>query len=184
MSLKLFGKNIFQVYTHQIMKIEYETVVGRQKQSTYTLRKIGADSIHEEIESSGTTVTISNLKHLMSVNGSRCEGFAFGGIDTPPIGTIWVMYQGADDLEYRIRNIDAYIFDVYVNSKYRGKGYAGEMLRELMEYLHNKGINTAYLAVSKRNISAIRAYKKTGFTTVADKKFVRFLKINIPYHKL
>lgn len=94
------------------------------------------------------------------------------------------MYRGADDLEYRIRNIDAYIFDVYVNNLHRGKGYAGEMIRQLMEYLHDKGINTAYLAVSMSNSSAIRAYKKTGFTTVADKKFVRFLKINIPYHKL
>lgn len=184
MSLKLFGKNIFRVYTHHIMKIEYETVVGRQKQSTYTLRKIDSDSISEELEPIGTTVTASNLKHLISVNGSRCEGFVFGGIDTSPIGTIWVMYQGADDLEYRIRNINAYIFDVYVNSKYRGKGYAGEMICEIMEYLHKKGLNTAYLAVSRRNISAIRAYKKIGFTTVADKKFVRFLKINIPYHKL
>lgn len=184
MSLKLFGKNIFQVYVHHIMKIEYENCSGRSKQSTYTLKKIDTDSILEELESIGTTVAVSNLKHLLSVNGSRCEGFVFGGIDTPPIATIWVMYQGADDLEYRIRNIDAYIFDVYVNSKYRGKGYAGEMIRELMEYLHNKGLNTAYLAVSRRNISAIRLYEKMGFTMIADKKFVRFLKINIPYHKL
>lgn len=58
------------------------------------------------------------------------------------------------------------------------------MIRELMEYLHNKGLNTAYLAVSRRNISAIRLYEKMGFTMIADKKFVRFLKINIPYHKL
>ena len=80
-----------------------------------------------------------------------------------------MMYKGADDLEYRIRNIDAYIFDVYVNNQYRGKGYAGEMIRQLMEYLHGKGINIAHLAVAKSNRSAIRAYEKTGFMTVTDK---------------
>lgn len=183
MGLKLFGKNIFQVYTHHIMKIEYETVAGNLEQSSHILRKINSDSIPEELAPIGTTVTVSNLKHLLQINGNRCEGFVFGGGDTP-IGTIWVMYRGAGDLEYRIRNIDAYLFDVYVNNKHRGKGYAGEMIRHLMEYLHYKGINTAHLAVSKTNTSAIRAYKKTGFTTVADKRFARILKINIPYHEL
>ena len=94
------------------------------------------------------------------------------------------MYRGADDLEYRIRNIDSYIFDVYVNYLHRGKGYAGEMIRQLMEYLHDKGINTAYLAVSMSNSRALRAYKKTGFTTVADEKFERILKNNSPDDKL
>ena len=183
MGLKLFGKNILQVYTQKIMKIEYKTAAGNPEKSSYTLRKINNDIITEELAPIGTTVTVSNLKHLLRVNGSRCEGFIFGADDTP-IGTIWVMYRGADDLEYRIRNIDAYIFDVYVNNLHRGKGYAGEMIRQLMEYLHDKGINTAYLAVSMSNSSALRAYKKTGFTTVADKKFAGFLKINIPYHKL
>lgn len=183
MGLKLFGKNILQVYTHKIMKVDYNTAKKTPAKSSYTLRKINNDIISDELASIGTTVTVSNLKHLLRVNGSRCEGFIFEGKDTP-IGTIWVMYRGANDLEYRIRNIDAYIFDVYVNSLHRGKGYAGEMICQLMEYLHDKDINTAYLAVSISNKSALRAYKKTGFTTVTDKKFARFLKINIPYHKL
>ncbi len=183
MGLRLFGKNIFQIYTHHIMKIEYETIAGKSEQSSYTLCKIDSNSILDKLSSIGTTVRVSNLKHLLQVNGNRCEGFVFGGTDTS-IGTIWVMYRGANDLEYRIRDIAAYIFDVYINRKYRGKGYAGEMLRQLMQYLYNKGLSTAHLAVSKTNISAIRAYEKTGFTTVADKRFVRFLKINIPYHKL
>ena len=94
------------------------------------------------------------------------------------------MYKGTDDLEYRIRNIDAYVFDVFVNNSCRGRGYAGEMIRQLMCYLHGKGIDSAYLAVSVSNESAIRAYKKTGFTTVKDLNFARVLKINIPYHVL
>lgn len=94
------------------------------------------------------------------------------------------MYKGSDDLEYRIRNIYAYIFDVLVNEKYRGNGYADEMIRQLMEYYHKKGIESADLTVSVSNTSAIRAYEKTGFTTVKDCSFARIMKINIPYHFL
>lgn len=89
MGLKLFGKNILQVYTHKIMKIEYKTAAGNPEKSSYTLRKINNDIITEELTPIGTTVTVSNLKHLLRVNGSRCEGFIFGADDTP-IGTIWL----------------------------------------------------------------------------------------------
>ena len=50
------------------------------------------------------------------------------------------------------------------------------MIRQLMCYLHGKGIDSAYLAVSVSNESAIRAYKKTGFITVKDHNFARVLK--------
>lgn len=94
------------------------------------------------------------------------------------------MYRGGNDLEYRIRGIDAYIFDVYVNEAHRGSGYAGKMIRRAMEHLHQKGIDTAHLAVALTNQSAIRAYEKVGFTTEYDLRFARVLKVNVPYHKL
>ena len=87
-------------------------------------------------------------------------------------------------MEYRIRNIDAYIFDVYVNRMYRGHGFAGEMIRQLMNYLHGKGVQTVHLAVSVSNESAIKAYKKAGFTIVNSCSFARLLKNNIPYRVL
>lgn len=94
------------------------------------------------------------------------------------------MYKGGNDLEYKIRNVDAYIFDVYVNETFRGAGFAGEMIRCEMEHLHHNGLETACLAVALSNKSAIRAYEKVGFVTAYDKKFARVLKINIPYYEL
>ena len=184
MGLKLFGKNIYQVYEHHIMEIEYKDVEGHSNNAQYKLRPIDSSRILEELQPVGTTVTISNLKKLLLKNSGLCEGFIFGEMGGCSVGTIWVMYKGANDLEYRIRDIDAYIFDVFVNDRYRGKGYAGEMIRQLIDYLHEKGIDTARLAVAKTNKSAIIAYEKTGFTSVADKKFARILKVNIPYHRL
>ena len=180
MGLKLFGKNIFQIYRHHIMRIDYRDIVT---DSDLHLVKIDLGDIAEELEPIGTTVTVQNLNRLVCKNDGRCEGFKFVKGDYSR-GTIWVMYKGSDDLEYRIRNIDAYIFDVFVNPKYRGNGYAGEMIRQLMCYLHEKGIETAHLAVSVSNESAIKAYKKTGFSNERDCSFARVLKINIPYHVL
>ena len=185
MGIKIFGKNIAQVYSHHIMEIEYGTVCEKvQSISPNSLRKIDPNKIEDELKPVGTTVTIPNLKRLMSSNIDLVEGFVFGETGGCSVGTIWVMYKGGNDLEYRIRNIDAYIFDVYVNEKYRGKGFAGEMICQLMDYLHEKGIDSAQLAVSMTNKSAIRAYEKTGFVSMADKRFARVLKINIPYHEL
>ncbi len=183
MGIKLFGKNILQVYTHHIMKIDYETA-QESAVSSFQLRKINDNDLASELENVGTTVTVSNLKRLISANGSLCEGFIFCEPDGTKAGTIWVMYKGGDDLEYRIRNTEAYIFDVYVKESCRGKGYAGMMIRLLMEYLHQKGISSAVLAVSVKNKSAIRAYEKTGFQTVDTLTFMRLLKVNIPYHTL
>ena len=184
MGIKLFGKNIFQVYNHHIMRLEYSNMNCTPLSSELKLRKIDLHNIKEELAPVGTTVAVANLDRLVKKNGSMCEGFILCDEHEKDVGTIWVMYKGTNDLEYRIRNIDAYIFDVFVNSSYRGKGYAGEMIRQLMEYLHTKGIDSAHLAVSTKNISAIRAYEKAGFVTVCDHKFARVLKINIPYHKL
>ena len=110
-------------------------------------------------------MTIANLTRLLLKNRSLCEGFIFSDAGRP-VGTIWVMYQGANDIEYRIRRIEAYIFDVYINENYRGNGYAGEMICLLMKYLHERGIDCSYLAVAKTNKSAIKAYKKTIKTAV------------------
>lgn len=159
MGIKLFGKNILQFYKHHIMKIEYKDCSHDQRDS---ICKIDLDHIAEELSPIGTTVTISNLNHLVRMNVGKCEGFKLVKGEKA-VGTIWVMYKGSNDLEYRIRNIDAYIFDVFVNTTYRGHGFAGEMISQVMRYLHEMGIDTAYLAVSTLNESAIKAYKKTGF---------------------
>lgn len=180
MDIKLFGKNILRFYKHHIMRLDYKDV---DCSSELILCKVNLECIAQELKPIGTTVSIQNLIRLVRKNPGKCEGFKL--VDgEKSIGTIWVMYKDSDDLEYKIRNIEAYVFDVYVNNDYRGHGYAGEMIRQLMRYLHGRGIDTAYLAVSTANDSAIKAYKKTGFVTVEDLSFVRALKINIPYHVL
>lgn len=186
MGIKLFGKNILQVYRHRIMRIDYKTVVKDASSiRKCSFRRIKKSSIARDMEAVGSTITTANLERLVKTNPHLCEGFILYDPGNTPIGSIWVMYRGGNDLEYRIRNTDAYIYGVYIRPEYRGNGWAGVMISRLMRYLHiRKRIDCAVLAVSRKNASAIRAYRKAGFADIGDKEFIRFMKINIPYHVL
>ena len=95
------------------------------------------------------------------------------------------MYKNGDELEYRIRNIDAFIFNVFINEELRGNGYCGKMIQLLVSRLKmEKSISEVYLAVSEDNLAAINAYHKIGFISVYKKRFFRVLRHNIPYHIL
>lgn len=186
MEIKLFGKYILQICRHRIMRIDYKTAV--RNLSAYpdcSFRRIKKSNITQSIEIVGSTISASNHERLVKANPHLCEGFILCDLQNSPIGSIWVMYRGGNDLEYRIRNTDAYIYGVYIRPEYRGLGWAGVMISRLMRYLHNrKKIDCAELAVSQKNMSAIRAYRKAGFVDLEDKEFVRVMKINVPYHML
>ena len=128
----------------------------------------------------------AKLKKCMCSNQSLCEGFVLKNEAEEIIATIGVMYKGAKDTQeyYRLENIDAFIFGVYVAPEYRGQGIAGAMIEKLMQHLYFQGIDCAYLAVASTNQSAIRAYQKIGCNIIKKYKFLRTLKMNIPHYKL
>lgn len=183
MILKLFGKNIAAFYKHHIMRIEYANIVRCSDAPEHSLERIELDDFDNQLDVE-TTLSKTALKKLAVSNHGRCDGYVLKDAEGVSLGTIWVMYRGGNDTEYRIRNIDAYIFDVLIDANHRGRGLAGVMIELVMDKLYEKGIAAAYLAVSKTNVPAIKAYRKIGFTTVGEKRFFRVLKINIPYHKL
>ena len=59
------------------MKIDY-SIEPNKADCPYVLRRIDTDRIADELKSIGTTVTVSNLKRLLSNNTNLCEGFVFG----------------------------------------------------------------------------------------------------------
>jgi len=130
------------------------------------------------------TYSVETAKALLAKNKGKCDVFIFHDSNENVVGTLSVMYKNGNDIEYKIRKADAFIYNVLTDEKHRGRGYAGEMLRLLSEYLHGKSIDKAYLAVSTNNTSAIRAYEKVGFVTEYDSSFIRVLKVNIPYKQL
>lgn len=112
------------------------------------------------------TRTINQQRQIVTINNKLCEIFVFKNEFGKSIATISVIYKGGKDSEYKIRNIQSYIYNIYVIPKYRGKGYIGYCLELLTDYLRGKGISEVYIAVSGDNLAAVRAYEKFRFKTV------------------
>ena len=94
------------------------------------------------------------------------------------------MYRGGDHFQYRVRNIDALIYQIEVYPEFRGHGACGHMMRQTFKYLETRNINDAYWSVRKNNKSAIKAYDKLDAKQVDRRRFLRVLKVNIPYCRI
>ena len=177
-SLKVLGKNVASFFRHHIMSLEYARTVSP------------SDRLHIERvtdrpgEMIGATYSLDAAARLLRKNKGLCDVFVFLDSDGNKVGTASVMYKGGNDFEYRIRNVDAFIYNVFTAVEHRGRGYAVDMMKHVMAFLHAKGIDKVYLAVSTNNKPAIRAYVKAGFIVERDSSFIRVLRVNIPYRKL
>lgn len=131
------------------------------------------------------TYSIDIQKSLYQKNQNKMDTFILIDECGNSIATASVMYKKGNELEYRIRKIDAFLFNVYVNAKYRHKGYADIMMKLIQNYLlEKKGIKRLLLAVSVDNEIAIKTYKKNNFKVIGKRIFIRVLRHNFPYYKL
>lgn len=171
-------KGVFSIRRHFIMELPLASVEGSLPSGLkFSLAESSADVID------GTYGRAIQLA-LMRKNGSLCEQYIMRNEQAAIVGTLSLMYRGGNELEYRIRNIDAFVYNLAVLPEWRGRGYAGAMITSLASVLRPKGIDSIYLAVSEDNAAAIHAYNKVGFETVCKKMFVRTFKLNIPYYAL
>lgn len=173
-------KKIISLRSHFIMK---KSLYGGDKyifNNDYELKRV--DNLSELIDG---TYSIELQKRIISNNEGKCETYICKDVKTNKrIGILSVMYKGGNELEYRIRKVDVFIYNLMVVQEYRGMGIAREMIEALGEIMKSKSFNEMYLAVSKDNLSAIKAYNKAGFIIESEKKFIRFIMHNIPYHIL
>ncbi len=65
---------------------------------------------------------------------------------------------------YKIPDKLIFLGFMYVIPEYRGKGVNKKILDYLMDWGKNKGLNEFQLTVYAQNESAIKAYKKSGFS--------------------
>ena len=110
------------------------------------------------------------------------EGFLYYTADTnEPVGCIWVMYKGGNELQYRVRHVDAFGFDFCVFPRFRGNGLIGVFIKDLLLHLKTKGIDTLYASVRRNNYSALKAYQKINMNVEKRKRFGRIRNFRIPY---
>ena len=141
--------------------------------------------IYNKFELIDGTYSIDLQKRLIDENKNKCDTFLLKeNKKDVTIGILSVMYRGGNELEYKIRNIDAFIYNVMIKKEYRGKGHIREMIAYLGKVLKYQKITEAYLAVSVDNKNAIKAYEKIGFESVKEAWFIRMLRKNIPYYTI
>lgn len=179
-SVRQILRGIISFRHHYIMRIIFDDFLEEEVCSNLILERVSDDA-----ELIAGTYSVKLQKKILNVNMGKCDTFILKENNTnDSIGILSIMYKGGDELEYKIRDIEAFIYNVMIAEAFRGKGFAGIMVKMLGVQLKKKGIREAYLAVSTDNYSAIKAYQKMGFEKIAEKKFVRTLRKNFPYYCL
>lgn len=79
------------------------------------------------------------------------------------IGELYIFWQ-LDDRDFADGKSRAYLCAFRIKSEYRGKGYGSALLKEVLEYIRNKGIQTATIGVDATEEHNIKMYHKFGFT--------------------
>lgn len=79
------------------------------------------------------------------------------------IGELSVFWQ-LEDQDFADGKNRAYLCAFRVKSGYRGKGYGSFLLKEVLEYIKNKGVQVATIGVDETEERNIRMYHRFGFT--------------------
>ena len=176
----VMGRNIITVYDHFIVKLSAD-----QLKDTVISNNLIAEHITENnlSDCEGQSFPVSLMKNYLQEQPERVFGYIFYDAETRKfVGYYWTALRGADEIQYRIRHIDAYNFNLCVAPEFRGRGYAQMIIAWLFKYvLAPRGIDIAYSAIRTNNVASLRAHEKFGAEIVGRKRFVRILRVNIPY---
>jgi RimJ/RimL family protein N-acetyltransferase len=84
------------------------------------------------------------------------------------IGYAWVafgeIYVSEIERTMKLQADEAEIYDVFVSREHRGKRVAHEMLRNICDYLREKGMRKACIAALSTNGASRRMIERMGFT--------------------
>ena len=181
MDVRIFGKHLLTWKDHWIM--EYSVPAAGQIPSDDG-NGVLTEAVRDRLPDFAGGYSLALLSAMME-RENGCRGYYYLDAESgEAVGTLWVMLPPGDELEYRIRRTEAYLFNIYVRREFRGRGIAGQMLRDTVRLLARDGIHSCCLAVGVRNKPAIRAYEKFGFVRTGRRRFLRLAGKNLPYHSL
>ena len=179
MAITIGGKTIINKYHHYIMTLRLPSFVSLDING-YSFREVTMDDI--EILKKGD-FSIQNMTPYLRRQKKYSTGLLFFDNEkNQPVGYIWVIRRGGNEMVYKIRNVEALISCVCVFKGFRGKNIANLMIGKIVELLYGEGGTEVALGVRTDNNSAIRAYEKAGFKITDEKKYIRVFRKNIPYH--
>ena len=179
MNITVGGKRLIHAYHHYIMRLDL-VQFHRLECNGYRFRKVTESDI--DILKRGD-FSIANMLPYLRREKQYATGLLFFEEKTDkPVGYIWVVRRGGNEMSYRIRQIDGLISCVCVFQEFRGHNIANLMLSEIVNLMKADGFGNVALGVNTDNEPAIHAYTKAGFVVTGEKKYIRVLRKNIPYH--
>lgn len=84
----------------------------------------------------------------------------------------WVVIDKVELAGYGIMTIAAqecHILNICVDPEYRRRGYASDLLQQLLSSADVHGAKTAYLEVRPSNVGALDLYLREGFTKIGER---------------
>ena len=181
-SLYFHQRQLFAYYDHYLMYFDLKKFMQTdQKNELWEMEEISIKNIND---CDNEVFSLGRMKRYLATKQNHVKGFLFRNrITTKPCGFLWIMYPEENEFQYRVRKVDAFIFDVYVSPDCRGAGLCGYMFQLLFEFLIDISKYTVALGVRTDNPSAIRAYQKAGGEIKTRRRFIQLVhRYNIPYY--
>lgn len=180
-AIRLMHRTAFEFCDHYLMKFSLDNCSYVNHPELYWANI----SLSNVEDCNGMNFSVARMKEYLRTQNSYMRGYIYySKINNNPVGCVWAAYRGANEFQYRIRNVDAFGFDFAVKNEYRGHGIVGFMIFQLLRSLQDEGIHDLYASVRKNNYAAISAYEKIGAVKVGRKRFCRLAGIRVPYPKL
>lgn len=179
-AIRLFNRNLLEITNHKLMKITLSQLFENRIEEFENLKfKLIDDSNIDKLEND--SYKVKDLKKIHKKNGDLSFGVA-AVVNGEIAGMTWALLPGAKDNHYNNKNSDLYLHHVYVFPQFRGNRIIKHLFCEVCRVAEANGLKTDIitLAVRNNNISAIKAYKRMGFKTYSNKKFITVGKWNIP----
>ena len=178
-SIMILGRNVY-TYFHHVM-ISFDPEAGR-KPDSLNCQQITEENLN--VCNFGYT-SFKKMRLYLRDQSQHIKAYYFTNTKNEVIGYYWLFLKGAKELEYKVKSEDiALLSDVFVVDKCRGNGYAEELVRHACMVASEQGKSAVYGAVRKNNENAFKAYKKVGYTIIREFRFIRVMKINIPYYSI
>lgn len=121
------------------------------------------------------------IRFLQKKHPDKFEGFVYYSSDGKPCGYICGVKPKCNVRLYRVRNCAFFVKFVYVFEEFRGKRIASKLFEQLFLRINEQKV---LFSVRKKNDSAIKSYIRAGAKEKCRKRFVRIMKVNIPYYKV
>jgi GNAT superfamily N-acetyltransferase len=118
-------------------------------------------------------------RFMQKDSGYKCYGIMDSNVI---IAYSWTSLIFVPRYDEKLKNGDAFIFDVYTHPDYRGKGLFPKLLEYQINELNKIGKKRALACIDIFNRASLHAFKKNGFTEIS--KYYMWIKNGIVHSTL